>query len=303
MVRKAPKLLASDVENTFLPKLEFFYSKGFSSPDLAKFLSYNPSILLRSLKGQIIPFCNTFSNLIHSDEKTIKAIKKYPFLITYDIDVINGLLLSNFNILRDHGVPETNIIKAFYQFPRAMLINPVSEDKIIANMDFLLNKMSVAPSLVVNQPSVLTRSFQRTIVPRGLFAQHLLSKVELIARSMCIFQLQDQLDRDLLSKGLVKNFPFSALIDTSEKVFVKRFVYNANKAPELLKLYKDKVDFAAGGKIRKLHFIDHADVETSTQSFLLKTPYEMPGYLQLFDYKLPPPSSFVYSSEGLSALA
>ncbi|XWS66235.1 hypothetical protein CRYUN_Cryun05aG0182200 [Craigia yunnanensis] len=283
VVRKVPSLLVSDVEKTFLPKLKFLQTKGLSSPDLAKFISYSPTFLLRSLEKQIIPFFNTFSNLVHSGQKTITAIKRYPFLISYDMNIIDTHLLPNINILRDHGVPESNIIKMLHQFPSALLINPDrlkeivekvgetgldplilkfvhavcilakmsksirerkvdvfkkwgwsdkdiwecfrrypfcfvnSEDKIMAKMDFLVNKMGVYSSCVANQPSVLTKSFEKRFVPRGLIVQH------------------------LLSKGLIKDFKLS-LFDTSEELFLKIYVTRyVAEAPELLKLYKEKL--------------------------------------------------------------
>ncbi|XP_022760523.1 transcription termination factor MTERF15, mitochondrial-like isoform X2 [Durio zibethinus] len=282
MVNKVPRLLASDAEKTFLPKLKFLQSKGISSPDLAKLLSSFPNILLRSLDRQIIPFFNTYSNLIQSDEKTIKAIKWNPFLIGYDVNIIDAHLLPNMNILRDHGVPESNVIKMLHQFPRALLINPgglkevvekveetglnpqivkfihavsvlagmsksirerkvdvykkwgwsdkeiwecfrkypscfaVSEDRIMAIMDFLVNKMSFASSHVAKQPSILSRSFKKRIVPRGLFAQH------------------------LLSKGLIKDLKLSPLFDTTEERFLKSFVArHVTEAPELLERYNE----------------------------------------------------------------
>ncbi|XWS14048.1 hypothetical protein CRYUN_Cryun36dG0090300 [Craigia yunnanensis] len=76
----------------------------------------------------------------------------------------------------------------------------ISEEKIVAIMDFLVNKMGFQSLLIANQPSVLTRSFEKRIVPRGLFAQ------------------------DLLSKGLIKNFILSSVFDASEKVFLQWFV-------------------------------------------------------------------------------
>ncbi|XVF28358.1 hypothetical protein REPUB_Repub15cG0022800 [Reevesia pubescens] len=242
MVKKEPRLLASNVDKTILPKLEFLHSKGFSSPDLAKVLSNCPHVLHRSLERQIIPFFKAYSNLVHSDAKTVKAIKSYRFLITYDINIINAHLLPNINILRDHGVPESNIIKMLHQFPSGLLTSPVrlkevmekvediglldplivkfvhaicvlarmrkstlerkfdvykkwgwsdkqiwecfrkypscltvSDDRIMANMDFLVNKMGIDSSCIANQPSVLRHSLEKKIAPRGLIAQHLLS--------------------------------------------------------------------------------------------------------------------------------
>ncbi|XVF75631.1 hypothetical protein PTKIN_Ptkin13bG0202400 [Pterospermum kingtungense] len=284
MVRRSPALLVSDVEKILLPKLEFLQTKGFSSTHLAKLLYSSPCVLLRSLEKHIIPFFNTFSNLVNSDQKTITAIRRYPFLIHYSLNVIYSHLLPNIDILLDCGVPESNIIKILHQFPGSLFISPgrlkevvekvvvtgldplelkfvhavcilakmsksirerkvevfkkwgwsekdvwecfrkqpfyfvISEDMIMAKMDFLVNKMGIDSSRVANQPSVLAKSLEKRLVPRGLIAQH------------------------LLSKGLIKDFKLSALFDTSEKMFLKIYVTRHEaEAPELLKLYKQKL--------------------------------------------------------------
>ncbi|XVF62625.1 hypothetical protein PTKIN_Ptkin09bG0023500 [Pterospermum kingtungense] len=288
LIKKKPGLLASKVDKTLVPKLEFLKSKGFSGSDLARLLCQNPSVLGASLEKQLVPFFNSFTNLTHSGEKTIKAITCYSFIFSYDID---AYILPNVNILRDHGVPESNIILSLYRFPCTFVISPVvfkeivdevigmgfnclimkfiyvvsmlrhnnkcrqerkfgifkkwgwsdqeilnafrkdphvirpTEEKIAGIMDFLVNRMGVRSVLVANQPSVLGRSLEKRIVPRGLYAQ------------------------DLLSKGLIDSIRLSPLFDTSEKAFLQRFVYHygEDKAPELLKMYKYQVERAAAG--------------------------------------------------------
>ncbi|XP_022721768.1 transcription termination factor MTERF6, chloroplastic/mitochondrial-like [Durio zibethinus] len=285
-----PDLLYSNAEKTLLPKLEFFQSKGFSSPELIKILFYNPTILTYSLDKKIVPRFNQLSNLLQSDSKATTAIKRHPLLFSCQLDAYllpnisilrdNGVPESNiismfthhpksfvlnpdrfkeivkkvkemgfnplllkfilavivfrkvskpamerkFDVYKKWGWSELEIWEAFRRYPNVM---ETSEEKIVAIMDFLVNKMGFQSLLIANQPSVFGRSFEKRIVPRGLFAQ------------------------DLLSKGLIKNLGFSTLFDTSEKVFVRRFVNKYEcKAPELLMLYKEKQDLAIGGKYR-----------------------------------------------------
>ncbi|MBA0758887.1 hypothetical protein Gotri_021847 [Gossypium trilobum] len=220
---------------------------------------------MHSLKNQIIPNFNLLRNLFHSDDKAIKAIKRFTPILVYDLE---SYLYPNMNVLRGIGVPESNILVLLNRQPRSLLYNPVrlkeiveekfidvvialssmskstlekkfdvyrrwgwsdqeiheafqrypmcmaiSEDKIMAVMDFLVNKMGYSSTLVAKQSSILRQSLEKRIVPRALFA------------------------RELLSQGLVTDFKLSVLFHTSEKVFVDRFV---NKAPDLLKLYKEK---------------------------------------------------------------
>ncbi|TYG99446.1 hypothetical protein ES288_A10G195900v1 [Gossypium darwinii] len=253
--------------------LEFL---GVSSPELIKILFYNPKVLTRSLEKKIIPCFNQLT------------IKRYPFLTSCPLDVY---MLPNISFLRDNGMPESNIISMFICHPRSFVVNPdtfkeivkevkemgfdpllpkflfavvvfrkiskpaierkfevykkwgwsekeiweafrrypgiVLEEKIAGIMDFLVNEMGFESSLLANQPFLLARSLEKRIVPRGLFAQ------------------------DLLSQGLIKSFGLSALFNTSEMVFVERFVNRyEDKAAELLSLYKEKTNLAVGGTYR-----------------------------------------------------
>ncbi|PPS13160.1 hypothetical protein GOBAR_AA07481 [Gossypium barbadense] len=272
IIKVRPGLLYSNAEKTLLPKLQFFQSRGVSSPELIKILFYNPKVLTRSLEKKIIPCFNQLT------------IKRYPFLTSCPLDVY---MLPNISFLRDNGMPESNIISMFICHPRSFVVNPdtfkeivkevkemgfdpllpkflfavvvfrkiskpaierkfevykkwgwsekeiweafrrypgiVLEEKIAGIMDFLVNEMGFESSLLANQPFLLARSLEKRIVPRGLFAQ------------------------DLLSQGLIKSFGLSALFNTSEMVFVERFVNRyEDKAAELLSLYKEKTNLAVG---------------------------------------------------------
>ncbi|KAH1120535.1 hypothetical protein J1N35_003695 [Gossypium stocksii] len=276
LIKRQPMLLDLDAEKTLAPKLEFLYSIGFSRPELAKLLSNYPRLLISSLEKQIIPSFNLLRNLFQSHDKTIKAIKRYTGILVYNsesylypnMNVLRGvgvpesniLMLLNyqprtllskpvrlketveevkgmgidsstkkflaavialtsmskstlekkFNVYRRWGWSDQEIREAFQRYPSCVI---ASEDKIMAIMDFLVNKMGYHSNLVAKQPSIFSQSLEKRIVPRALFA------------------------RELLSLGLVSNLTLSALFNTSEKVFVNRFV---NIAPELLILYKEK---------------------------------------------------------------
>ncbi|KAB2095312.1 hypothetical protein ES319_A01G028100v1 [Gossypium barbadense] len=273
LIKRQPTLLLSDTEKTLLPKLEFLYSIGFSRPELAKLLSSYPLLLKSSLKKQIIPSFNLLRNLFQSHVKTVKAIKRYTGILVYDSE---SYLCPNMN-KRGIGVPESNILMLLNCQPRALLFNPVRlkeiveeikrmgidsstkklliavralrsmtkstlekkidvyrrwgwryplcmtvlEDKIVATMDFLVNKMDYSSTLIAKQPSFLTRSLEKRIMPRALFA------------------------RELISQGLVNEIKLSVLFDNSEKVFIRMCIDRfANKAPELLKLYKEKLQIS-----------------------------------------------------------
>ncbi|PPR81370.1 hypothetical protein GOBAR_AA39344 [Gossypium barbadense] len=290
IIEVRPHLLRSDLEKTLLPKIHFFQSKGGANRDISKLLLHNPRLFSHSLKKLIIPSFNQLSSFLQSDSKAIIALRRNPFLIPCNFDVymlpnvktlldngvpessirtmfnyhsrsfimlpdrfkeivkdvkemgFNPLLLKflhavilfrkvsksamegKFDVYKKWGWSDEEIWKAFRKFPG--VLDP-SKEKITAIMDFLVNEMGFESLIIANHPTIVSRSLEKLIVPRALFA------------------------RELLSKGLIKDWRFSVMFGTSEKVFVQRFVNKyKDKAPELLKLYEEKLEFAVRGKYK-----------------------------------------------------
>uniref|UniRef100_A0A2N9IZJ7 Uncharacterized protein n=1 Tax=Fagus sylvatica TaxID=28930 RepID=A0A2N9IZJ7_FAGSY len=128
IVRRLPPLLLSDPQKTFLPKLEFFMSKGFTSSDIATLLSRNPHILQRSLKNHVIPSFVFFKNLLGTDENTITAIKRFSSILRENLDT---RVVPNVNLLRENGVPESNICALLKHSPRVIIKNVVRLKEIV----------------------------------------------------------------------------------------------------------------------------------------------------------------------------
>ncbi|XP_022760566.1 transcription termination factor MTERF15, mitochondrial-like [Durio zibethinus] len=284
LIKRRPDLLVYDTEKTLLPKLEFLYSIGFSRPDVAKLLTIYPTLLRRSLEKKIIPSFNFLRNLFQSNDKTMKAIKRFTGILVYNFESYlfpnmnvlrrNGVPESNivtmlyrhprlficdlarfkeiveeikrmgidssrpkfveaaialrtmskstlekkFDVCRRWGWSDQEIFEAFQKYPSCM---KVSEVKIMAIMDFLVNKMGFNSTLVAKQSCILSRSLEKRIVPRALFVQ------------------------ELSSQGFINDLKLSVLFATSEKEFLRIFVYrDVNKAPELLKLYEEKLNIS-----------------------------------------------------------
>ncbi|PPR90766.1 hypothetical protein GOBAR_AA29918 [Gossypium barbadense] len=124
------------------------------------------------------------------------STKKFLAAVIALTSMSKSTLERKFDVYRRWGWSDQEIHEAFQRYPSCI---EVSEDKIMAIMDFLVNKMGYNSTLISKQSSVLGRSLKR-IVPRALFA------------------------RELLSLGLVSNLTLSVLFDTSEKVFIRMFV-------------------------------------------------------------------------------
>ncbi|XVF62621.1 hypothetical protein PTKIN_Ptkin09bG0023000 [Pterospermum kingtungense] len=294
LIKRRPRTLACNIDKVLFPKVDFFYSIGFSRSDLTIVFSKYPHILAFSLQNRIIPSFSILRNLLLSNENVIKAIKRYPRIFSYNfnaymlpnIKILRNCGVSEDNIVKAlqwlpktlfrspvqlkeiveklkemgfnpekvsyvlavhamgsmskstlekkvitykmYGWSEEEVFAAFRVYPHTMT---TSEDKIVAVMDFLLNKMGLEASAVAKHPRILSSSLEKRIVPRALFA------------------------KDLLVLGLLKNMSrLSALFESSEEVFLKKFVYcyEEEKASELLKLYEDKINLSVGVKPKTL---------------------------------------------------
>ena len=136
------------------------------------------------------------------------------------IQVIRGISKSTWKrkieVFKRWGWSEEEIQLAFLKLPWSMVL---SEDKIMATMDFFINKMGKESSLISRRPVLLLFSLEKRIIPRYSVVQV------------------------LLSKGLIcKDFSLPAVFEPTEKMFLHKFV-NAYKeeALQLLNLYQKKV--------------------------------------------------------------
>ncbi|KAL5782361.1 hypothetical protein ACOSP7_007390 [Xanthoceras sorbifolium] len=281
VIRGYPRVLCSNPEKTLLPKLEFFYSKGLSSAELAKISYIYPNLLSRSLENYLIPTFNYLTDLFKSSETAAAAVKYNPCLLGHDVEsymvpsinvlqdigvpernillflsrwhrlkitnlstfrntveeikemgispstsmfilAVNAKLCdrtyweSKVNIYKRWGWSEEDVLAAFCKNPLCML---TSEEKIMTVMDFLVSKMDLEPSAIAKRPDLMVLSMERRFIPRA-----------------AVFQF-------LLSKGLLKrkNTNLIALFKCPEKAFLQKFVNSFDEAPQLLKLYQEKL--------------------------------------------------------------
>ncbi|XP_065868762.1 uncharacterized protein [Euphorbia lathyris] len=123
------------------------------------------------------------------------------------------------NAYKRWGWSDEDITAAFKRDPRCMMI---SEDTIMAVMDFYVNKMGLESSVLSSHPGLLRLSLKKRLLPRGAVIQY------------------------LSSKGLVElNSGIISLLCSPEKRFLEKFVNGHEEAPHLLKLYKEKLDSLA----------------------------------------------------------
>ncbi|THF98588.1 hypothetical protein TEA_028873 [Camellia sinensis var. sinensis] len=267
LVRKLPPVLLCDPEKTLLPKLEFFKSKGFSSTDVAKILSSSPTVLKRTETKYAI---KSFDRLLLLDlrvcvapnieflresgvpNENIMVLLKYrprAFMTSNDRfrEIVKEVEEMGFNPLRKKfviavhaframskltwekkvevykkwGLSEDEILVAFGKHPGCMM---VSEHEIKEVMNFFVNKMGWESSFVPRNPLLVSLSLEKRIVPRCAVYQVL-----------------------LLSKVLINsnNISLSTMLKVREMLFLKKFlICHVEQAPELLKLYREKLALA-----------------------------------------------------------
>ncbi|XP_059627290.1 uncharacterized protein LOC132270102 [Cornus florida] len=252
VIRKRPQLLLWDPKKELLSKFDFFYSTGISSTELAKMVSNYPLILTRSLANHIIPSFTLFVNLFDLHDKFITVFKRFPSIsrsLNLNLDIFNevvedvkklGFNPSNakfvtaitaltsmskstwkrkMEVYEKWGWSEEETLLAFSKRPMCMM---VSEEKIMAVLNFYVNTMGWKSSLIARRPRLMSFSLGKRIIPR-----------------CSVLQV-------LLSKGLVKE-PINAetMLNCTQSLFLKKFVTcYEDEAPQSLKLYQQKLDLS-----------------------------------------------------------
>ncbi|OMO76606.1 Mitochodrial transcription termination factor-related protein [Corchorus olitorius] len=116
-----PKLLLSKAEKTLLPKFQFFYSRGIPRSDLSVVLSSNPTVLRYNLDNSIIPSFNSFKNFTCCDDSEVFLAYKNCSLILSNR--FQSVFAPNAALLREIGVPDSNIMTELVGHPRIFILN------------------------------------------------------------------------------------------------------------------------------------------------------------------------------------
>ncbi|XVF82923.1 hypothetical protein PTKIN_Ptkin16aG0090300 [Pterospermum kingtungense] len=115
IIKRLPALLVYNPQKILLPKFQFFYGRGVSKSKLASILSSNPFVLKCSLHNPIIPSFNYFKDLTHcDDDKVLVAYKHFQAVLANDFQSLIG---PNVAVLRECGVPESNILSKLVNHP------------------------------------------------------------------------------------------------------------------------------------------------------------------------------------------
>ncbi|KAK6254532.1 Transcription termination factor [Theobroma cacao] len=216
-IKLYPRIFSYDFNAYILPNINVLRDTGVPEYNIVKLLHWLPKAFFRA-PVQVKENAEKLKGMGFNPERVIYLVAVYALG-----SLSKSTLEKKFDTFKKCGWSEEEVLEAFRRYP---LIMTISEDKIMAVMDFLMSKMGFEVSSLAKYPRILAMSLEKRLVPRGLFAQ------------------------DLLSKGLLEEkIRLPKLFESSKELFLNRFVYAyGEKAPELLKLYEEKFNLAVGGK-------------------------------------------------------
>ncbi|KAL5782313.1 hypothetical protein ACOSP7_007342 [Xanthoceras sorbifolium] len=210
-IKHRPFLFYNDLQTYMAPKVDILLEYGVSKSNIVMCMNY------KSYSSKTDR--NVFKEMVEEvKEMGINPLRS-QFLLAISLKTALGRSEweSKVSMYKRWGWSDEEFLEAFRKYPWLM---QGSEDKIMAAMDFFVNKMGLESSYIAKHPIFVTFSLQKRVIPRA-----------------AVFQF-------LLTKGLIKSkhSRLVSLFMCSEKVFLERFVNSYDVAPQLLKLYKDKLD-------------------------------------------------------------
>eukprot|EP00250_Pteridium_aquilinum_P024472 c29123_g1_i1 orf=145-2190(+) len=185
------------------PKIEFLENQGITGESLQKYIQSRPQVVDRSLRKSMSPSLDFLLSL--GFEKNSSSLKN---ALKVTLPHSHKSLQSRIDHLISLGIEAPDVHKMVREAPSILAIPDSSLKK---RVDFLVKVMKHPVQDLVKCPSFLLTSINKSIMPR-----------------LKVFEW-------LKSKGLLKKFSLSTLVETDEAAFVKKFV---QAHPEVLSIYK-----------------------------------------------------------------
>jgi mTERF domain-containing protein, mitochondrial len=207
IIQKNGLLITYDIDNYVIPRVNLLNDYGFSNQDILKLLgSGNCRFVSRSLDSLKQTF--QFIEELGIPKKSRMFLAAFRSLKGYN----TGILVRKVEFLKmTYGWSQEVVSSAFKKNPSILA---VSEDKIKANMNFLIQKVMLEPRSIASQPLLLSFSLEKRLAPR----HHVLSI--------------------LAAKGLKRKLNFSCACSYTEEKFLELFVEPYKEdVPELAEAY------------------------------------------------------------------
>ncbi|KAL6500370.1 hypothetical protein OROHE_025736 [Orobanche hederae] len=207
--QRAPRVFGGCLPRDISSTISFLKKRGVPDSSIVKLFMYHPSLLLMS----------NAKLAVYVDRAVAMGFDVSKSAFVSAIRVFGGMtestLKHKMGVYRKCGWSESDIIAAFLRHPLCMSI---SEKKIVATMDFLVNELGFRPAYVARYPMFLNYNLEKRIKPRCLIV------------------------RILNEKGLKNmNSSVTSLFVMSDEKFLKRFIVRYQKeVPGLLGIYQGK---------------------------------------------------------------
>ncbi|KAM0947944.1 putative transcription regulator mTERF family [Dioscorea sansibarensis] len=219
-INKSRSLLTADLRKLLLPKVDTLQQNNVPMPVILKLISMHPRCLLESPTW----FSNSITSL-----KSFGINPQSP-IFAHALGVFDKLpervWQRKLETYRSLGWSKEDVFAAFAKHPYCM---SVSDEKIIAHVEFLEGKLGWKKSYLVANPVVISLSLEKRIMPRcAVMALLVLNKV---------VKLKDGVRARHLMMGQQR------FLDT----FVSRF---ESDVPEIVDAIQGKVEFTGFGEIQ-----------------------------------------------------
>ncbi|KAI5068708.1 hypothetical protein GOP47_0017053 [Adiantum capillus-veneris] len=203
LMESSTGLFFRSLEKRVVPKINFLEKQGITGESLQKYVKSRPQVCDRSLKRSMNP---TFDFLLSLGfEKKSSSLKNALKVVLPHSHKSLQLRVNNIIGL---GIDAADVHKMVREEP-SILVTP--EAALNKRVNFLLKMMKRPVQDLVKCPVFLTSSIDRVVMPRWK-----------------VFEW-------LSSKGLLRESSLSALVETDEALFMKKYVI---AHPEALSIYR-----------------------------------------------------------------
>ncbi|KAK6115022.1 hypothetical protein DH2020_007291 [Rehmannia glutinosa] len=206
---RAPRALGRHWSDGISSNTSILRERGVPESSIVSLALYQPAFL--AIRKEKLVVC-----VDRAVEMGFDILKSgFTHAIRVFIGSTESTLKRKMDLYRRLGWSESDINAAFLRHPSCLKL---SEKKITANMDFLVDKFGCKPVAIAECPVLLSYNLEKRIKPRCLVA------------------------RILNDKGLKEMTSVTSLLILSEEKFLNRYVDKYKEdIPELLDIYKGKL--------------------------------------------------------------
>lgn len=203
LLKNSTGMFFKSLQKRVAPKIEFLERQGITGESLQKYIKSRPQVCDKSLRNSMTPNLDFLLSL--GFEKNSSSLKS---ALKVCLPHSHKSMQARIDYLISLGIETADVHKMVRETPSVLVI---SDSSLKKRVDFLVKVIKYPVQDLVKCPTFLLSNINRTIMPR-----------------LKVFEW-------LSSKGLLKKFSLSTLVETEEAIFVKKFVA---AHPEALSIYK-----------------------------------------------------------------